>query len=107
MADEIAYNTADLDDSFFAELFPVEELARVIPVFGELAEQVDTQFPGAPGPVRFWEVQRQVMNFLIGGLIDGTLQAADGPVSRLSKMCVRSIFAWPSSRPNRPKSIVN
>ena len=77
LADEIAYNTADLDDSFFAELFPVEELARVIPVFGELAEQVDTQFPGAPGPVRFWEVQRQIMNFLIGGLIDGTLRAAE------------------------------
>ena len=77
LADEIAYNTADLDDAFFAELFPVEELARVIPVFGELAEQVDTQFPGAPGPVRFWEVQRQIMNFLIGGLIDGTLRAAE------------------------------
>lgn len=76
LADEIAYNTADLDDAFFAELFPVEELARVIPVFGELAEQVDTQFPGAPGSVRFWEVQRQIMNFLIGGLIDGTLRAA-------------------------------
>jgi dGTPase len=68
LADEIAYNTADLDDSFFAEL---------IPVFGDLAGQVDTQFPGASGPVRFWEVQRQIMNFLIGGLIDGTLRAAE------------------------------
>jgi dGTPase len=27
--------------------------------------------------VRFWEVQRQIMNFLIGGLIDGTLRAAE------------------------------
>jgi dGTPase len=77
LADEIAYNTADLDDAFSAELFPVEEIARVIPVFGELAERVDTQFPGASNRVRFWEVQRQIMNFLIGGLIDGTLAAVE------------------------------
>src|SRR5882757_4407028 len=75
LADEIAYNTADLDDAFFAELFPLEEIARVIPVFGELSDQIDTQFPGASNSVRFWEVQRQIMNFLIGGLIDGTLRA--------------------------------
>jgi dGTPase len=73
LADEIAYNTADLDDAFSAELFPVEEIACSVPVFGELAEQVDTQFPGASDRVRFWEVQRQIMNFLIGGLIEGTL----------------------------------
>ena len=77
LADEIAYNTADLDDAFFAELFPIEEIARVIPVFGELSEQIDTQFPGASESVRFWEVQRQIMNFLIGGLIDGTLRAVE------------------------------
>jgi dGTPase len=77
LADEIAYNTADLDDAFSAELFPVEEIARAIPVFGELAEQVDTQFPGASNRVRFWEVQRQIMNFLIGGLIDGTRRAVE------------------------------
>jgi dGTPase len=76
LADEIAYNTADLDDAFFAELFPLQEIARVIPVFGELNDQVDTQFPGASDSVRFWEVQRQIMNFLIGGLIEGTLRAA-------------------------------
>ena len=38
----------------------------------ELAEQVDTQFPGANERVRFWEVLRQIMSFLIGGLIAGT-----------------------------------
>jgi dGTPase len=27
--------------------------------------------------VRFWEVQRQLMNLLIGGLIDGTAQAVE------------------------------
>ncbi len=76
-ADEIAYNTADIDDAFLVGLFTIDEIGEVIPVFGELAEQVDTQFPGASDRVRFWEIQRQVMNLLVGGLVDGTVRAAE------------------------------
>ncbi len=72
LADEIAYNTADLDDAFSANLFSLDLACREIPLFGEIAEHVDTQFPGASERVRFWEVQRQIMSFLIGGLIEGT-----------------------------------
>jgi dGTPase len=76
LADEIAYNTADLDDAFSAGLFTIQQIGETVPVFGELSEQIDTQFPGATDRVRFWEVQRQIMNFLIGGLIEGTVAAA-------------------------------
>ncbi|MCU1292979.1 MAG: putative deoxyguanosinetriphosphate triphosphohydrolase [Bryobacterales bacterium] len=75
-ADEIAYNTADIDDAFAAGLVGLEEIGEAVPVFGGLAEQVETQFPGATGRVKFWEIQRQVMNLLIGGLIEGTYAAA-------------------------------
>lgn len=75
LADEIAYNTADLDDAFSAGLFPIETARAEIELFAEIAEQVDTQFPGANERVRFWEVQRQIMSFLIGGLIAGTQSA--------------------------------
>ena len=77
LADEIAYNTADIDDAFLANLFTVEEVGEMIPVFRVLAEQADTQFPGAPNRVRFWEIQRHAVNFLVGGLVHGTGQAAD------------------------------
>ena len=77
LADEIAYTTADLDDGFSAGLISVEEIANASPVAAHLAEQVDTQFPGASARVRFWEVQRQLMNLLIGGLIEGTVQAVE------------------------------
>jgi dGTPase len=76
LADEIAYTTADLDDAFSAGLLSVEEIANAAPVAARLVEQIDTQFPGVSARVRFWEVQRQLMNLLIGGLIDGTVQAA-------------------------------
>jgi dGTPase len=75
LADEIAYNTADLDDAFSAGLFPINALRNEIELFAELAEQVEMQFPGAHERVRFWEVLRQIMSFLIGGLIEGTRAA--------------------------------
>ncbi len=76
LADEIAYNTADVDDAFSIELFSMEELGRAVPAFAELAEQVDMQFPGASDRVRFWEIQRQLLGLLVGGLIDGTAAEA-------------------------------
>ena len=75
LADEIAYNTADLDDAFSAELISMEQIAAAAAPAAVLVEQVQTQFPGATERVRFWEVQRRLMNLLIGGLIEGTNQA--------------------------------
>ncbi len=75
-ADEIAYNSADIDDAFAAGLVSLQEIGEAVPVFGSIAEQVETQFPGATARVTFWEIQRQVMNLLIGGLIEGTYAAA-------------------------------
>ncbi len=76
LADEIAYNTADTDDAFEAKLFSLDQMAAAVPAFAELAEQADTQFPGASDHIRFWEIQRQLINILVGGLIEGTTQAA-------------------------------
>ncbi|MBV9442597.1 MAG: dNTP triphosphohydrolase [Acidobacteriaceae bacterium] len=76
LADEIAYNTADIEDALVANLFTTDEIGEMIPFFAALTEQVDTQFPGASDRVRFWEVQRQLMSVLVGGLVRGTLEAA-------------------------------
>jgi dGTPase len=77
LADEIAYNTADTDDAFAAKLCTVDDIAVAVPLVAQLAEQVDTQFPGASKHVRFWEIQRQLINILVGGLIEGTVRAAE------------------------------
>jgi dGTPase len=77
IADEIAYNTADIDDAFSAGLLTFQDLDRAVPGFAALHESVETAFPGAPERIHFWEVQRQLINLLIGGLIEGTRQAAD------------------------------
>lgn len=77
LADEIAYNTADIDDAFSAKIFTIEQIGEEIPAFADLADTADTQFPGVPEHVRFWEIQRHLINVLVGGLIDGTILAAD------------------------------
>ena len=77
LADEIAYNTADIDDAFSAGLFSIADIGEAIPAFAELHEQAETQFPGASDRIRFWEVQRQLINVLVGGLVTGTVRAAE------------------------------
>src|SRR5437764_860307 len=81
LADEIAYNTADLDDGVSAEFFTVEELAAEIPAYQEIAEAVGTQFAGASERVQFLECLRGLIDLLVSGLIEGTLAAAEGIAS--------------------------
>lgn len=72
-ADEIAYTIADLDDAFGAGMVTAELIADQVPVFHGFSEQIDTSYPGATPRIRFWEIQRQMMNYLIGGLLEGTV----------------------------------
>jgi dGTPase len=76
LADEIAYNTADLDDTFSAGFFTMEEVADAVPAFATLWQEVENQFPGAPEKVVFQEILRAVMDRLVSGLINGTAAAA-------------------------------
>jgi len=78
LCDEIAYNTSDLDDGYSAGLVKVEEAESSVPKFRELWEAADMQFPGAPEGVRMQEVVRGLINWLVTGLIEGTLAATAG-----------------------------
>ncbi|MCU1237434.1 MAG: putative deoxyguanosinetriphosphate triphosphohydrolase [Candidatus Solibacter sp.] len=76
LADEVAYNTADLDDAWSAGLIAAEEIAEAVPQYREIHETVETQFPGATDRERFHEGLRQLVNLLVTGLIQGTVTAA-------------------------------
>ncbi|MFN7995582.1 MAG: deoxyguanosinetriphosphate triphosphohydrolase [Bryobacteraceae bacterium] len=75
-ADEIAYNTADLDDAFSAGLLTPEDLAAELPFYRELYDAAETQFPGATAEERFHETLRCLIDSLVSGLLDGTSQGA-------------------------------
>lgn len=82
LADAIAYSTADLDDGFSAGLLTLDQASAEIPSVGLLAEQVAGQFPGATEKTRFREVQRSLINELVGGLIQGTVESAQASGAR-------------------------
>jgi dGTPase len=72
--DEIAYNTADLDDALEAELLDLAVLRREVPFFGELYAQVDAAHPGARERLKFNEVLKHVLDSLASDLIESTQQ---------------------------------
>ena len=72
MADEIAYNTADLDDASHAGLFSLGELWNACPAAYAFYEPIDSMYPGAPERVRWLEFVRRLVDTLVTGLIQGT-----------------------------------
>jgi dGTPase len=76
--DEIAYNTADLDDALEAELLDVAALRNEAPFFGEAYEQVKSAHPGAREKLIFNEALKHVLDSLATDLIETTLQRVLG-----------------------------
>jgi len=76
LADEIAYNTADLDDASSARFFDLETLADEIPAYGDLRAAVHRHFPAAPARIEFQETLRRLIDLLVSGLVEGTRTAA-------------------------------
>ena len=75
IADEIAYNTADLDDAFSIGLITADDISPSVPYFAARLEEAETMFPGATPRLRFNEVQRAIINELVGGFVAGTVEA--------------------------------
>ena len=76
LADEVAYNTSDLDDAFTAGLLSIRDVRDAAPEFGSRYEEAERQFPGAAERTLFQEVVRGIMGSLVSGLVQGTAEAA-------------------------------
>jgi dGTPase len=72
--DEIAYNTADIDDALEAELLDLGALCREVRFFGETYASVDAAHPGAREKLKFNEALKQVLDSLATDLIESTQQ---------------------------------
>jgi dGTPase len=70
--DEIAYNTADIDDALEAELLDLSALRQEAPFFGEVYAQVDAAHPGAREKLKFNEALKGVLDALATNLIETT-----------------------------------
>jgi dGTPase len=70
--DEIAYNTADLDDAREAELLELDVLCQEVPLFGETYARVDAAYPSAREKLKFNEALKHVLDLLATDLIETT-----------------------------------
>ena len=76
-ADEIAYNTADLDDGFEADLLELEQIRAEVPLFNAQYDAVEAAFPAASGKLKFNEALKRVLNCLASDLIEHTRAALE------------------------------
>ena len=76
VCDEIAYNTADIDDAYAAGLLALDDLRREAPAVEPFADAAETMYPGAPEKLRIFEITRGLINVLVDGLVRGTAAAA-------------------------------
>jgi dGTPase len=77
LVDEIAYNTADLDDGFEAHLLDFEQLRAEVPIFAAAYAEVDRTHPGGLHKLKFNEALKRVLDRLATDLIEQTRREAD------------------------------
>jgi dGTPase len=84
VADEIAYNCADLDDGYEAKLLPLPLVREGLPSFDRLYRRFEKEYPAALEKLKFNEALKRLMDALVTDLIDTTRE-------RLQKLKVRSV----------------
>ncbi len=72
LADEIAYNCADLDDGYESKLIDLERIRVGLPLFDRFFRVVERRFPQALEKLKFNEALKRVMDHLVTDLIRTT-----------------------------------
>lgn len=77
LVDEIAYNTADLDDAFEAHLLDLGQVREEVPLFGRHFEELERSHPQGREKLKFNEALKRVLDALATDLIEATRARAE------------------------------
>jgi len=72
LTDEIAYDTADLDDGYEARLISLKDIRAGVPVFERFCAEVEKLYPHAIEKLKFNEALKRVFDRLVSDLIYNT-----------------------------------
>jgi dGTPase len=72
LTDEIAYNTADLDDGYEAKLLTLEEIRAGLPILDRYYCEAERLWPNAAEKLLFNEALKRVLDHFVGDLIRNT-----------------------------------
>ncbi len=73
-ADEIAYNTADLDDGREARLLQRSEISEHVPIFARFYREAEQRHPRAAEKLKFNEALKRMLDRMVTDLIESTRQ---------------------------------
>ena len=82
LADEIAYNAADLDDGFEARLLALDDIRAGLPLFEKYYEQVERIYPNVADKLKFNETLKRILDYWVGDLIQNTQRNLDSEAIR-------------------------
>jgi dGTPase len=74
LTDEIAYNTADLDDGYEARLLTIEQIADSVDLFARHYREAKCRYPDAAEKLVFNEALKSIFDEFVGDLITHTAQ---------------------------------
>ncbi|MBI2822120.1 MAG: deoxyguanosinetriphosphate triphosphohydrolase [Acidobacteria bacterium] len=77
LADEIAYNAADLDDGYESRLLTLEMLLEELPLFRQFFLAAEAQYPGRPEKLKFNVAVRGILDASVTDLIRASQQRID------------------------------
>ena len=86
VADEIAYNCADLDDGYEAKLLTLPLIRESLPRFDRIYRIVDRKYPTAVEKLKFNEALKVLLDALVTDLIESTR-------ARLRRKGIKSLHA--------------
>jgi dGTPase len=82
LVDEIAYNTADLDDGFEARLLDLDQLRAEVPSFDAAYAEVDRRYPQGPLRLKFNEALKRILDHFATDLIENTRRQVEASGAR-------------------------
>jgi dGTPase len=75
--DEIAYNSADLDDGYEAKLLDIEMICNEVPLFARFYSEVERTHPDAREKLKFNDADKRMLDYLATDLIENTRAMAE------------------------------
>jgi dGTPase len=76
LTDEIAYNTADLDDGYEARILSLPEIRSAVALFDRSFREAESRHRGASEKLLFNEALRRMLDSLVTDLIESTAASA-------------------------------
>jgi dGTPase len=108
LTDEIAYNTADLDDGYEARLLTLDDIRREVAIFDRYYRQVEREFAAARQKLKFNEALKRMLNHLVTDLIENTrqqlLMSGIGTVEQIRRCPVRLAAFSPATDAERAQA---